>query len=70
MKFIKLKDHSRHYFYINIYDIILIEHYDMDYSKIYLRGREYPLVAKELPEQIYDKIKSEQKGLYKWNTKK
>lgn len=37
---------------------ILIEYYDINYSKIYLRSREYPLVAKELPEQIYDKLKS------------
>ena len=59
MKFIKLKDYSGHYFCINTYDIILIEYYDINYSKIYLRSHEYPLVAKELPEQIYDKITSE-----------
>lgn len=58
MKFIELKDYSGHYFYVNTYDIILIEYYDIDFSKIYLRNREYPIVAKEIPEKIYDKIKS------------
>lgn len=46
MKFIELKDYSGHYFYVNTYDIILIEYYDIDFSKIYLRNREYPIVAK------------------------
>ena len=36
MKFIKLKDYSGHYFYVNTYDIILIEYYYMDFSKIWI----------------------------------
>ena len=53
MKFIKLKDCSGHFFCINLYDIILIEHYDINHSKIYLRSRDYPLVAKQSSEEIY-----------------
>ena len=59
MKFIMLKDPIGRYFYINVYDIVLIEHYDINYSKIYLRNHECQFVSKELPEEIYDKIKSE-----------
>ena len=56
MKFIKLKDFTGHYFCINAYDIVLIEHYDIDCSKIYLRNYEYPLISKELPEKIYEML--------------